>query len=75
MKVNMGLIDRVGRILLATVVVILYTTEQISGIGAIILLVLSAVFMLTGVIGFCPLYVPFKFSTKSKKTHELKNNK
>jgi K+-transporting ATPase A subunit len=35
----------------------------VSGVLGIILLVLTAVFVLTSVVGFCPLYLPFKFST------------
>jgi hypothetical protein len=66
MKKNMGTIDRIIRILLAVVVVILYFTGSISGIAAIILGILAVVFILTSLIGFCPLYVPFKISTISK---------
>ncbi len=64
MKKNMGTFDRVIRILLAVVVAILYFTNQISGTLAIILGLFAVVFMLTSLIGFCPLYVPFKLSTK-----------
>ena len=64
MKPNMGIIDRSLRVLIAVAVIILYFTGFITGIAAIVLGVLSLVFILTSVIGFCPLYVPFKFSTK-----------
>jgi len=73
MKTNMGLIDRVGRIILAGIVFTLYATGQITGTTGIILSILAGVFVLTGLIGFCPLYAPFKFSTKSKKSHNLKH--
>jgi hypothetical protein len=66
MKKNMGTIDRIIRIILAIVVVILYMTGSISGTAAIILGILAVVFVLTSLIGFCPLYVPFKISTISK---------
>jgi hypothetical protein len=66
MKKNMGTIDRIIRILLAIVVVILYMTGSISGTAAIILGILAVVFVLTGLIGFCPLYVPLKISTMKK---------
>jgi hypothetical protein len=52
------------RILLAVVVTILYFTNQISGTLAIILGLFAVIFVLTSFIGFCPLYVPFKLSTK-----------
>jgi Na+(H+)/acetate symporter ActP len=67
MKKNMGTIDRVIRVLLAIVVGILYLTGNISGTAAIILGILAVVFILTSVIGFCPLYVPFHISTIGKK--------
>lgn len=66
MKKNMGTIDRVIRIVLAIVVAILYLNGSITGTAAIILGILAVVFILTSVIGFCPLYVPFKISTISK---------
>jgi hypothetical protein len=66
MKKNMGTIDRVIRVVLAIVVVILYMNGSITGVAAIILGILAVVFVLTSLIGFCPLYVPFKISTISK---------
>ncbi len=66
MKKNMGTIDRVIRIVLAIVVAILYMNGSITGAAAIILGILAVVFILTGLIGFCPLYVPFKISTIKK---------
>jgi hypothetical protein len=66
MKKNMGTIDRIIRILLAIVVIILYMTGSITGAAAIILGILAFVFILTSLIGFCPLYVPLKISTIGK---------
>ncbi len=67
MKKNMGTIDRVIRILVAVVVVILYFTHVISGTLAIILLALAAVFIVTSFLSFCPLYFPFGLSTRKKE--------
>jgi hypothetical protein len=67
MKKNMGVIDKLFRVLIAIVVVILYFTNVISGTLAIILLILSAIFIITSLIGFCPLYLPFGLSTKKKE--------
>jgi len=61
---NMGVVDRVIRIVLALVVVILTFTGMISGPAAIILGVLAVIFLLTGAVGTCPLYVLAKFSTR-----------
>jgi hypothetical protein len=58
MKKNMGSADRIIRILIAVVIAALYFTNVISGTVAIILLALSAVFILTSFISFCPLYLP-----------------
>jgi hypothetical protein len=67
MKKNMGTIDKVIRILVAAAVIILYFTHVVSGILGIILLILAAVFVLTSLLGFCPLYLPFGLSTKKKE--------
>jgi hypothetical protein len=67
MKKNMGVIDRVVRILIAVVVVVLFFTHVISGILAIILLILAGIFVITSLIGFCPLYFLFGLSTRKKE--------
>lgn len=66
MKANMGTIDKAIRIALAVLVGILYFTGQIGGTVAIVLGVFAIVFVLTSLISFCPLYLPFGISTKSK---------
>jgi uncharacterized membrane protein len=67
MKNNMGTIDKVIRILVAVIVVILYFTHVISGVLAIILLALSAIFVITSIFSFCPLYLPFGLNTRKKE--------
>jgi uncharacterized membrane protein len=67
MKKNMGTIDKAIRILVAVVVVVLYFTQVISGVLAIILLALSAIFVVTSLLSFCPLYMPFGLSTRKKE--------
>ena len=59
----MGSIDKGIRILIAIVIVVLYFTNIISGTLAIVLLALSAIFVLTSIIGFCPLYLPLGIKT------------
>ena len=63
----MGTIDKVIRILIAAVIVILYATDIIYGIPGIILLILAGIFIVTSVIGYCPLYQPLKIDTKGKE--------
>jgi hypothetical protein len=66
MKQNIGSVDKLIRVLIAVVIGILYFTDQITGIAAIILGIFAVVFLLTSAIGFCPLYLPFKLSTKKE---------
>jgi O-antigen/teichoic acid export membrane protein len=66
MKKNLGTLDRVIRISLVVLIAILYFTNVISGTWAIILGILAVVFLLTSLIGFCPLYLPFGISTRKK---------
>lgn len=67
MKKNMGTIDRLIRIVAALVVLGLYFTKVIDGTLAIVLLIFSAVFILTSLVGYCPLYTPLKINTGAKK--------
>lgn len=67
MKANMGTMDRVVRIILAVVFGALYFTGKVSGTLGLVLLVLGAVFLLTSLVRFCPLYAPFGISTCSAK--------
>lgn len=60
----MGTTDRILRLLVVVIVAILYATDQITGTTAVILLILSGVFILTSFMSFCPLYLPFGISTK-----------
>ena len=67
MKRNMGVVDRIVRVVLAAVVGVLYFTEQITGTAAIVLGVLAVVFVVTSIVGVCPLYLPFGISTRGNK--------
>lgn len=68
MRKNMGAVDRIIRTILAIVVAVLYFTNQITGTAAIILGIIAIIFLLTSLAGFCPLYVPFKLSTRKKSS-------
>ncbi len=63
MNRNMSNADRVIRVLLAAVFAYLYFSGTVAGLLGIVLVVLGAVFLLTSLVGFCPLYAPFRFST------------
>jgi len=67
MKKNMGTADRVIRLLIAILFVVLFFTNVISGTTGIILLVLAAVFVLTSIFSICPFYMLLKISTLKEK--------
>jgi hypothetical protein len=64
MKINMGILDRILRIGLAILGGALYGMGLIEGTLGYVILGLGAVFILTSSVGFCPLYLPLKISTK-----------
>jgi Protein of unknown function (DUF2892) len=63
MKANMGNTDRGIRIAVAAIIGLLYYNGTISGTLGIVGLVLAAVFVLTSVVSFCPLYSIIGIST------------
>ena len=63
----MGVSDRIIRIVLASIVAVLYVSDVITGTLGIVLLVLAAIFVLTSLISFCPLYLPFGIKTRKSK--------
>jgi hypothetical protein len=63
---NMGITDRAIRIIAAIIFGYLYFSGTVTGALGIILLVLGIIFILTSLVSFCPLYLPFKLSTVKK---------
>ena len=63
---NMGTIDRIVRIALALVLFGLIVTGTVSGVLAIIMGVVAAIFAVTSVVSFCPIYFVTKLSTRSE---------
>ena len=66
MKRNMGIIDRIVRTALAVTVGILIALGVLHGTLAIVLGIIGGVFLLTAIVGTCPIYLPFGISTKKK---------
>jgi len=66
MKKNMGTVDRAIRIGLAVIGALLYFAVSIPGSVALILVIVVVMLLLTSTVAFCPLYVPFKISTRRK---------
>jgi len=63
----MGTVDKVIRIMVAVIILILYFTQVISGTLAVILLILAGIFVVTSLLGFCPLYLLLGLSTRKKE--------
>ena len=66
MKKNIGNLDKAIRVIAAVFIVVLYFTNLISGLWAIILLVVAGIFIGTSFMNFCPLYSIFGISTNKK---------
>jgi len=67
MKKNMGSADRIIRLILAALFIILFIFNYVTGIFGYILLALAAIFILTSLINFCPLYAIFGIKTCKTK--------
>ncbi|HTY35773.1 MAG TPA: DUF2892 domain-containing protein [Bacteroidota bacterium] len=68
MKKNVGTADRAVRAILALVIAALWIGGQLSGTLALVLGLLAVVFLATSAMSYCPLYLPFGFSTKKKES-------
>ena len=66
MKANMAILDRIVRAVLVALVAVLYFTHQLSPVASIVLGILAVVFLLTSIVGTCPLYMLLGLSTKRK---------
>lgn len=64
MKRNESTLDRIIRVLAGAAFLLLFFFQVVGGTLGIVLLVLGALLMVTGVIGFCPAYALVKISTR-----------
>jgi hypothetical protein len=65
-KQNLGAVDRVIRIGLGIVLASIGMLV-LKGTASTIVSIVAVIPLVTGLIGFCPLYVPFKLSTVKTK--------
>lgn len=63
MKINESGLDRVIRVIAGVALLILYFTNVVSGGLGIVSIILGALLLITGVVGFCPLYSLLKIRT------------
>lgn len=74
MKKNMGAADRIVRGLAAIAFILLYATGTVDGLWGALLAGLGAVFILTSVVGSCPLYPPLGLNTRKEVSSTKQNN-
>lgn len=67
MKKNMGITDRLIRILIAATLIVLFISQVITGVWGFVLLAIGVIFTLTSVVGVCPLYSVFGINTRRLK--------
>jgi fatty acid desaturase len=67
MKKNMGNADRIIRTLIAVIAAYLYFGGIVTGTWGIVLVVVAAVFLLTSLVSFCPLYTIVGLKTCAMK--------
>jgi hypothetical protein len=66
MKLNESNVDRIIRVVVGIVLLFLGFGGALSGATAVIADLIGVVLLLTGVVGFCPLYAMLKLSTLNK---------
>ena len=66
MKKNMGTVDKTIRIFIAAIIALLFFTKVITGTLAIVLMVIAAIFIVTSIISFCPIWALLGINTRKK---------
>jgi len=75
MKANMGSGDKLVRLLLAIVLILLFYFEVLTGTAGIVALIAALVLTVTSLINFCPLYPVFKINTNRSKAKKVESEK
>jgi hypothetical protein len=70
MKKNLGITDRVLRVLVVVIIVLLYFLHKINGTVAVIGLIIAGFIFITSLTGFSPLYRIFGWSSNKKKSEQ-----
>jgi len=63
MKKNMGIVDRILRIIMTAVLAVLYFTNIVSGMLVTVLLVVAIALLLTSIFSICLIYLPLGLKT------------
>jgi hypothetical protein len=64
LPINESPADRIVRLVLGVILAALALTGVVSGTLAIVVWVVAAIALVTGAVGFCPLYAIFRIGTK-----------
>jgi hypothetical protein len=67
MTANVGKTDKVLRTVAVLIILFLYFNHLVTGASAMVLKIFGLVLAITGLIGFCPFYTIFGF-TSNKQT-------
>ncbi|WP_291274344.1 DUF2892 domain-containing protein [Flavobacterium sp.] len=67
MKKNMGTADKLIRLIVAATIAYLYYNGTLTGTLGTLLLIVAAIFVLTALISFCPLYTLMGITTCATK--------
>lgn len=68
MKKNVGSIDKIIRFVLAAIIIALFAFNVVSGILGYILLAVAAIFIVTSLLNFCPIWWLLNIKTNTAKT-------
>ncbi len=68
MKSNLSSADRIIRLLIGAITIILYLTGTTSGTLGLVLVAVGVILALTSFINWCPLYALFGISSKGSKS-------
>lgn len=64
MKINESNLDRIIRVVLGVVLLILGLTNVVTGGLGVAAIVIGVLSLITGLVGFCPMYALLKIRTK-----------
>jgi len=70
MKRNVGNTDKLVRYVVALAILSLYYFKIVDGTLGLVVIAVAFVFAITGLLGFCPLYLLFGINTCKKKKGE-----
>lgn len=68
MRKNVGSIDQIIRYALAAVIIILFVLNVVTGLLGYILLAVAAIFIVTALLNFCPIWWILGIKTNTNKS-------